>query len=109
MTKKFVPAAENKERFPPPLNCWTGIFFLPTKFTFHPCLLFHGVSTALCATLSSSGTLHSLLCLSIVFRLWCTPHSSHSFTRISLACFASVSLILVFAGAPCPPVCRLGH
>jgi hypothetical protein len=39
-------------------------------------------------------------CLSIVFRLWCTEHPSHSFSRISLAYFASVSLVLVFAGAP---------
>ncbi|KAI9462470.1 hypothetical protein BJY52DRAFT_151044 [Lactarius psammicola] len=86
-----------------------GYFLFTDKMHFHPCLLFHGVSTALCATLSSSGTLHSLLCFSIVFRLWCTQHSSHSFTRISLACFASVSLVLVFAGAPCPPLCRQGH
>ena len=39
-------------------------YFLSTDkmhFFFYPCLLFHGVSTALCATLSSSGILHSLL------------------------------------------------
>ena len=63
-----------------------------TKVHCHPCNPFHGVSIAICATLSSSSILHlSSLLLSIVCRLLCCWHPSHSFARISMACFATAS------------------
>ena len=60
----------------------------------HPCNPFHGVSIAICATLSSPSILHSLSTLSIVSIvswLLCSWHPSHSFARISMACFATAS------------------
>ena len=78
----FPSATENKEGFPPTLNCRIAGIFLPVcqetalssihAFHFIACLLLFG------ATLSSSSILHSPLLL-------CSWHSSHSFAWISLA------------------------
>jgi hypothetical protein len=59
----IVSAAENKERFPSSLKGRTGLFLSPARkvHCHHPCNPFHGVSIAICATLSSSSILHSPL------------------------------------------------
>jgi hypothetical protein len=76
---RIVLLAENKEGLPPSLNGQTDMCFplLPGSVHRHPCIPFHGVSIAICATLSSSSILHSpLSTFSIVFRLLCIWHSS---------------------------------
>ena len=89
----MVSAAENKEGLPPSLKRWAGVILSSArKVHCHPCNPFHGVSIAICATLSSSSILHlSLSTLSIVSWLLCSWHPSHSFARISTACFATAS------------------
>jgi hypothetical protein len=55
-----VSAAENKEGFPSSLKGRTGLSARKVH-RHHPCNPFHGVSIAICATLSSSSILHSPL------------------------------------------------
>jgi hypothetical protein len=86
----IVLLAENKEGFPPSLNGQTDIVFFPfcpESVHRHPCIPFHGVSIAICATLSSSSILHSPL--STLCPGSCAFATRHSFARISPACFAS--------------------
>jgi len=68
VTPIVISAAENKEGFPSSLKGWTGLLYrLRGKYS-HPCNPFHGVSIAICATLSSSSILHSPL-----YFVYCVP------------------------------------
>ena len=88
---RIVSAAENKEGIPSSLKCRTGIVLSSArKVQCHPCNPFHGVSIAICATLSS--ILHSPLYFVYCVLLCCWhPSLLCTFARISMACFATAS------------------
>ena len=92
VTPIIISAAENKEGFPSSLKGRTGLLYrLRGKYTvihaihFMACLLLFAPP---CLALVSYTLLSTL---SIVSRLLCCWHPSHSFARISMACFATAS------------------
>ena len=97
----IVSAAENKERFPSPLKGRTDLLYrLRGKYT----VIIHAIHFMACLLLFAPPCLalvsYTLLStLSIVSRLLCCWHPSHSFARISMACFATASFSM--STSPC--------
>ena len=88
----IISAAENKEGFPSSLKGRTGsLYRLRGKY-----IVIHAIHFMACLLLFAPPCLvlvsYTLLStLSIVSRLLCCWHPSHSFARISMACFATAS------------------
>ena len=93
VTPIIISAAENKEGFPSSLKDRTGLLYrLRGKYTVIHAIHFMACLLLFAPPLSSSSILHSpLYFVYCVSRLLCCWHPSHSFARISMACFATAS------------------
>jgi hypothetical protein len=85
----IVSTAENKERFPSSMKGWTGLLYrLRGKYT-----VIHAIHFMACLLLFAPPCLApvSYTLLSTLSICVCCWHPSHSFARISVACFATAS------------------